>query len=115
MLYIRLFCITVIVCFIVDCSGVVVEIRKAVARFLSKRSGVNVDYKDIPFKPFSCSLCSVWWTCLAYILFTGNFTVVNIAVVAVFSLLASNISGFLMLFKDFLSSIETKFSMKMKF
>lgn len=115
MLYIRLFCITVIVCFIVDCSGAVVEIRKSVARLISKRTGVNVDYKDIPFKPFSCSLCSVWWTCLAYILFTGNFTVVNIAVVAVFSLLASNVSGLLMLSKDFLSSIETKLSVKMEF
>jgi hypothetical protein len=108
MIALDLLLISTVVCFIVDCSGVVTEIRKALAKYISKRTGLPVTLESIGLKPFSCSLCSVWWTCLIYLLFTGNFTVSYIALSAVLSLCASNISGFLLLFKDILSTIENK-------
>lgn len=30
-------------------------------------------------KPFSCALCMTWWTSLAYILFSGQLSLVSIA------------------------------------
>lgn len=108
MIAIDLLLISTVVCFIVDCSGVVTEIRRALARFVSKRTGLPVTWESIGLKPFSCSLCSVWWTCLVYLLLTGSLTVPFIALSALLSLCASNISGFLLLFKDTLATIETK-------
>ena len=99
--------ITIVICFIIDISGFFTFVKKFVASRLEGKYR-NITPEDIKIPFVSCSLCSVWWTCLIYLLSTGNFTVSYIALSAVLSLCASNISGFLLLFKDILSTIETK-------
>lgn len=100
--------ITLVVCFIVDISGVIDSIRNGLARVIYRRTKVKVDTKSLSLKPFSCSLCSTWWCCLIYILITGHFTLPYIAVSAILAMTASNVSGFLLLLKDLLSWLEMK-------
>lgn len=38
-------------------------------------------------KPWSCSLCQTFWIGLAYLLFTGNFTLVNFTLLLVIACL----------------------------
>lgn len=98
--------LAIIICFIVDCSGVMTDIRKLVAKIIYKYTKIKVDYQELKLKPIGCSLCSVWWSCLIYLLIIGKFTLPYIALVAILSLLSSNISGFLIIFKDLFSTLE---------
>ena len=79
MTIINLILITIIVCFIIDCSGVMTEIRKFVAKQIFKYTKVKVDYTELKLKPIGCSLCSTWWIGLTYLLFVGKFTIPYIA------------------------------------
>jgi len=106
MIIINLILITIIVCFIVDCSGVMTDIRKFVAKQIFKYTKVKVDYNDLKLKPVGCSLCSVWWSGLIYLIIVGKFTIPYIAFVAFLSLISSNISGLLLAVKDYLAAFE---------
>lgn len=108
MVIIDMLLITLIVCFIVDISGVVDSVRDALARLIQKRTKVKVDPKSLSLKPFCCSLCSTWWCCLIYILITGHFTLPYVAVAAMLAMCASNISGLMLTLKDVLSWLEMK-------
>lgn len=65
-----LFLICLIVIFIVDLSGAMKNFKK----------------------PFSCSLCSTWWTGLIYLFCTRNFSIEGVAWVALFAFLAKPIA-----------------------
>lgn len=103
---INLILIAIIICFVVDCSGVMTDIRKFVAKQIFKYTKVKVDYTELKLKPIGCSLCSTWWCGLIYLLFVGKFTIPYIAFVAFLSLISSNISGFLFVTKDYLAAFE---------
>lgn len=108
MTYINLFLISAVICFIVDISGFFDFVRKFVASRMENRyKNLTADDIKIPF--VTCSLCSVWWAGLIYLIIAGEFTIVNIAYVALLSLCSSNISGFLLSIKDLLAWIEMKF------
>lgn len=100
-----LFLLTVIICFIVDCSGFFNFIKKFIASRLEDKYK-NLKAEDIKIPFITCSLCSIWWCGLGYLLFTSNFTIPYIAFVAFLSLISSNISGFLFSIKDILALIE---------
>lgn len=106
MAIIEMLFITIIVCFIVDCSGVMTDIRRMVANVIKKHTGLPIDYKALKLKPIGCSLCMTWWCCLIYIIVTHNFTLAYVCAAAIYSLVSSNISGFLMVFKDWLAYVE---------
>lgn len=103
---VNLILITIIVCFIVDCSGVITDIRKFASKQIFKYTKVKVDYTELKLKPIGCSLCSTWWCGLIYLLCVGKFTIPYIAFVAFLSLISSNISGLLLTLKDYLSAFE---------
>lgn len=106
MILINLILIALIVCFIVDVSGIIDEIRKLVANIILKYTKIKVDYKDLALKPIGCSLCSTWWCGLIYLIIIGKFTIPYIAFVAFLSMIASNISGLLLTIKDYLAAFE---------
>jgi hypothetical protein len=98
--------LSIIICFIVDVSGVMSEIRKLVSSIIFKKTKIKVDYRELKLRPIGCSLCSIWWCGLIYLLITNNFTIPYIALVSFLSLISSNISGFLFCIKDILAVIE---------
>ena len=71
--------IQVIVVFIVDISGAIDSLKRGLKLLLTKGKMSNSDYR---LKPFDCSLCSTWWTCLIYLLCVGKLTIPFIAFVA---------------------------------
>lgn len=106
-----LFCLSIIVCFIIDVSGFINDgIKPLIAKIINMNSNIKINPESINIpKPFSCSLCMTFWIGLIYLLCTSNFTIPYIAVVVFFSLISSNISGFLICIKDILSTIEGLF------
>ena len=103
MTILNLLMISAIVCFIVDVSGIIDTLKKA----LWKKYVKVGDWKNMSLKPLSCSLCMTWWTTLIYIIATGHFTIPYIALCALLSLVSSNITDCLQLIKDILTYIVT--------
>ena len=51
-------------------------------------------------KPFSCSLCMVWWVCLIYAAIAGILTLPVVALIALLSLLSVPLGQLLMLIRE---------------
>ena len=81
-IYIQLLLVAAIVVFVVDLSGFTDSWRSALAHALGVKALK-------PIKPFDCSLCMTWWTCLIYAICTGHFTLPVIAYCALLSLLSN--------------------------
>lgn len=92
-----IFCLTFIVVFIVDVSGIV----DAIKSFLSPFVGRKVQH----LPPIDCSLCMTFWTCLVYIIATGHFTLGGLAIVCAASAAASTIHSAVRLVADIIAKL----------
>lgn len=108
MTIINLVLITIIVCFIIDCSGFINDgLKPFVAWLVNRKSKVKISPENINIgKPISCSLCMTWWTGIIYLLCTGEFTLINFTILSLLALVSSNISGLLLTLKDYLATFE---------
>ena len=91
--------IQIIVCYIIDLSGVIQSIEDILSKLLK--------FKCVIPRPFSCSLCSGFWLNLIYLLISHHFTLPYIVLVALVSFFSKNISGFLRWIQEALIKIET--------
>lgn len=94
--------ITIIVCFIIDLSGIQYSVKKLIWKWLRG----NKEYQDFELKPLTCSLCMSHHTMVIFLLCIGQFTLFNYMCVCLLALFSSNISGMLVTIKDFLIKIE---------
>lgn len=92
--------VALIVIYIVDLSG----FTETWLSFLSHYTGRTIR----EFKPFSCSLCMVWWCGLGYALIVGRFTLPVVAFVALLSFLSVPLGQLLVLVREFLNTIVNK-------
>lgn len=92
--------IQMVIVFIIDLSGIIDELEKMLAKWL------KVSKVRIP-KPFSCSLCSSWWTGLIYLIIIGQFTIPMIGYVALLAYLTPVAYNFLLMVKEALIKITT--------
>lgn len=101
-----LFYITFISVFIIDISGVIDYIKKQIVKILFKIDNPDPSYVKLPF--ITCSLCTVWWAGIIYILINNEFTFKNIALVAAFSLSTSVIYNVTQLLLDLINTLISK-------
>lgn len=90
--------IQTIICFIIDCSGFIQSLEKGLSRLFK--------FKVTIPRPFSCSLCTGWWSNLLYLIIIGEFSLPYVAVTAGLALISRNISGFLIFIREFLIWID---------
>ena len=90
-----------VVVFIVDLSGFTESRRDALARALKVR---NLR----PLKPFDCSLCMTWWTCLLYPICTGDFSLLTLANAAALALLSQPLSAVMLFIVESLNWLFNK-------
>lgn len=110
MIYINLFFLSVIVCYIVDISGIVSTIKRWIWFFAYGNKQV---YREYEIKPFDCSLCMVFWVGIIYILFT-QWSIFNLMVVCLLSLMSESITNLLRLGKIVIDRIEDKILNKLE-
>lgn len=89
-----------IIIYIVDLSGW----TETLLAFISAYKGKRVT----SFKPFTCSLCMVWWAGLIYLLIVGAFTLPYIAMVALLSFLSVPLGQLLILIREALNKVIDK-------
>ena len=90
--------IQIIICFIVDLSGIIQSIETGCSKLFH--------WKFVVPKPFSCSLCMGWWINLVYLIVIHQFTLPYIVAVAMTAFFAKNISGFIRWISELLIKIE---------
>ena len=80
-IYIELLLVTAVVVYIVDLSGFTDTLLGWASKFTARFGYGPV--KNL--RPFTCSLCMVWWCCLLWSIFRNNFTLPVVAYFAALS------------------------------
>lgn len=90
---------------IIDLSGFVDSVKRAIWKWVFKGSK---EYRDFDFKPLSCSFCMTWWTSLFYLIIAGEWTLSLTAFSLIIAFMTPTIKDVLILIKDFITKmIET--------
>lgn len=99
-IYIDLILVALITIYIVDISG----FTETWLNILSNYRGRKIT----GLKPFSCSLCMVWWVCLIFSLVTGECSIPVVAFIALLSLLSVPLGQLLMLIREAILKVINK-------
>lgn len=90
---IDLILVALVTIYIVDLSGFTDSWRAALAKALHVR-----ELK--PIKPFDCSLCMVWWVCLAFLLASAKLTIPMVAFSALLYFLSVPLGQLLIMVRE---------------
>lgn len=102
-IYIDLLLIAAITIYVVDLSGFTQAWRSSLARLLHA--------KDLrPMRPFDCSMCMTWWTCIIYSLCVGQFSIPVLAYIAALSFLSITIGQIFLFIREGFHAILNKLS-----
>lgn len=97
---VELVLVALITIYVVDLSG----FTDTWLKFLSAYKGRKIT----ELKPFSCSLCMVWWVCLAYLVITSQLTLSLVAFTALLSFLSIPMGQILVLLREVMLHIINK-------
>lgn len=97
---VELILVALITIYVVDLSG----FTDTWLKFLSAYKGRKIT----ELKPFSCSLCMVWWVCLAYLVTTSQLTLSLVAFTALLSFLSIPMGQILVMLREVMLHIINK-------
>jgi len=103
--YLNILLLATIIVFVVDISGAVEVFKEKLGKMLRIKVG--------SLRPFDCSLCMVWWSCLIYALCVGCFTIPILAYISLLSLLALRIADVLRLISDVIGAVIERISKRL--
>lgn len=103
--YLNITLLAVVVVFVVDISGIVETLKEGIGKLLKIKVG--------RLRPFDCSLCMVWWSCLIYALCVGAFSIPMIAYISLLALLSLRIADTLRLVSDIIGAIVERISKRL--
>ena len=92
--------VALVTIYIVDLSG----FTETLLKFISAYKGRKIT----ELKPFTCSLCMVWWVCLIYAAIAGILTIPVVALIALLSLLSVPCGQLLILIREAFLKVITK-------
>lgn len=99
----KCFILTFAVCFIVDYSGFMQKVNKAL---FSTIYGTDAKYNGWYIPLFGCSLCLTWWVVLVYSAFIADMNFVYaLGTASIFSYLSSILTDTMKLIKRWCSDI----------
>lgn len=90
--YLDILLLSLLVIYIVDLSGFTDAWLAAFSRWLGRT------VREV--RPFSCSLCMVWWAGVIYAAVTRNFTLPVLAYIALLSFLSMTISNLFIFLRE---------------
>lgn len=103
--YLNITLLAVVVVFVVDISGIVETLKEGIGKLLKIKVG--------RLRPFDCSLCMVWWSCLIYALCVGAFSIPMIAYISLLALLSLRIADTLRLISDIIGAVVERISKRL--
>lgn len=97
MIFLKLLIINLVVILIVDLSGFVQSLKRAVSRLFTKGKFNTDNYR---IKPFDCSYCMTFWSLLLYLLLTHELTFITVFYTIVITHFTDVTKQVLLLLKD---------------
>lgn len=97
----ELLIISIIVCFVVDISGIIDTIKYTIWKWVFNN---KKEYQEFRLKPFDCSLCMTFWIGLIYII--PNFNLINLLCVCLFASISEEISNTLLIIKNIIHRVQ---------
>ena len=97
---IDLILVALVTIYIVDLSGFTETWLSILSHYKNR--------KITELKPFSCSLCMVWWVCLIYAAIVGNLTIPVVALIAFLSLISVPCGQLLLLIREVFLKVINK-------
>ena len=101
----KLLMTSVIICYLIDFSGIIQTIKNIIWKTLFKKQG---NPNNIKLKPFDCTLCSIWWAGIILMIVTKEFTLMNLMITALISFMSKHISEILSIVSEIFVLIENK-------
>lgn len=108
MLYLNLFLIELIFVIGLDVLHFWDKISTIISRIITKGKVA----KPFDFPLVSCSTCLSWWTNLIYIICTGNFSIINVAIIIVMAMFAEELGGLIFMLKSWIDTLINKITIK---
>lgn len=102
MVILNLFIISVIWVLILDLSGFALTIDKLFYKIFYPKRPFR---EDAHFKPFDCSLCMTWWSCLIYLIVIHSLTLPYIAFSLLFAWLTTIEKDIFIFVKDLITKL----------
>ncbi len=97
---VELILVALVTIYVVDLSG----FTDTWLKFLSAYKGRKIT----ELKPFSCSLCMVWWVCIAFLLMSAKLTLPLVAFSALLSFLSIPMGQILVMLREVMLHIINK-------
>lgn len=110
MITINLILLTIFCVIIIDLTDFIDSVKHLIWKFAFK----DKPYKDFPFKPFSCSLCSSWWLMLLYLIIIKHLTIPYIVLSLSIAYMTPVIKELLLFIKDFFLKVLDELYMYFK-
>lgn len=101
MIILNLILLTIITVFIIDLSGIIDTIKKAIWKKYIKIG----DWHNLRIKPLDCSLCMSFWSGLIYLALTGHLTIPLVALTCLLAYSTPLVGDILQTIKDLLTYI----------
>lgn len=105
-----LFLIAVIVCFIIDCSGIVESVKRGIVKVVFRK----IRSTNFRIKPFDCSLCMTFWCCLFYAYISHHLTILVFAYICLLSHLTTTITQLLYVIQEVIGNLLNRISDKIE-
>lgn len=102
MVILNLFIISIIWVLILDLSGFARTIDKTMYKIFYPKRPFR---EDAHFKPFDCSLCMTWWSCLIYLIVANALTLPYIALSLLFAWLTTMEKDIFIMVKDMVTKL----------
>lgn len=83
---IDLICMTFIMVFVIDISGVVEHLETFITKLFKSKFQLHIP------RPFSCSLCMTFWSGIIYIICNSELSITSIAIVSLCAMLSSTLN-----------------------
>lgn len=105
MILLKLLCIQLICVLIIDISGFIDSVKWGVSKWLTKGKIPTTDYR---IKPFDCSLCMTWWSCLIYMICMGQFSIFLLAYILFLAIMTPVAKEIIVLIRDICIKVINK-------
>ena len=105
MILLKLLCIQLICVLVIDISGFIDSIKYGISKFLTKGKIPTTDYR---IKPFDCSLCMTWWSCLIYMICIGQVSVFLLAYILFLAIMTPVAKDIIVLLRDICIKVINK-------
>lgn len=101
MIILKLATICLVNVILIDLSGIIPSIKSLISKLLTNKQLETTNFR---IKPFDCSFCMTFWTCLIYLIVINQFSIYYL----LFILLLSFFTGPIKLTLEFLKDLYCK-------